>query len=254
MGTLDRARPVRRGNHRPRLVGRVPQEAYVSSHADGVNRVAYGRVSPTDRGALDDYIARLAAAPISAYRRDQQRAYWINLYNALTIKIVLDHYPVASIRDLDISPGLFAFGPWDKELIAVEGEALTLNDIEHRILRPIRRDPRIHYALNCASLGCPNLRREAFTASNAEALLARGAREYINGRHAVAIVDGRLVVSSIYAWYKEDFGDTDDGVIQHLRRYAEPGLAAAIERATGIADDRYDWALNDAARTGQAKD
>ncbi len=227
-------------------------ETYVSSHADGVNRVAYGRVSPTDRGALDDYIARLAAAPISAYGRDAQRAYWINLYNALTIKLVLDRYPVSSIRD--ISPGLFSFGPWDKALIAVEGEALTLNDIEHRILRPIWRDPRIHYALNCASISCPNLRAEAFTAANGEALLARAAREYVNGRHGVAIVDGRLVVSSIYAWYKEDFGDTDAGVIRHLRRYTEPGLAAAIGRATRIADGRYDWALNDAAQAGQAKD
>ncbi|MEE8270937.1 MAG: DUF547 domain-containing protein, partial [Alphaproteobacteria bacterium] len=130
---------------------------YVSGHPDGINRVAYGSVTAADRAALDRYLDALSATPIARFNRDQQFAFWVNLYNALTVRVVLDHYPVDSIRDIDISSGLFADGPWGRDLIEVDGTALTLDDIEHRILRPLWRDPRIHYAVSCASLGCPNL-------------------------------------------------------------------------------------------------
>ena len=138
---------------------------YVSEHADGVNRVAYARVTDTDRATLTKYIADLQAISISRYGRGEQLAYWINLYNALTVELILDYHPVDTIRDINISPGLFSFGPWDKKLISVENERLSLNDIEHRILRPIWRDPRIHYSVNCAAIGCPNLQRVAFTSA-----------------------------------------------------------------------------------------
>src|SRR5262249_38666689 len=147
-----------------------------------VNLIRYAQVTPIDRESLNAYIARLSALLVSKYARAEQLAYWINLYNALTVRLVLDHYPVASIRDIDISPGLFADGPWDKDLITVEGKRITLNDIEHRILRPIWNDPRLHYALNCAALGCPNLQPTAFTSDNADQLMERGARDFINTR------------------------------------------------------------------------
>ena len=219
---------------------------YVSEGNDGVTRVAYAQVTDADKKALGTYLAQLAATPISRLNRAEQRAYWINLYNALTVKVVLDHYPVASIRDIDISPGLFADGPWDKELIEVEGEALSLNDIEHRILRPIWRDPRIHYALNCASIGCPNLRSLAFTAGNTEMLLEAAARAYVNHPRGGRIEDGKLIVSSIYVWFQEDFGDNDAGVIAHLSRYANRDLAAKLSAVARIGAHEYDWRLNDA--------
>ena len=118
-------------------------DKYVSAHEDGVNRVAYGTVSKPDKSALDGYIVRMTAVPVAKLSRAEQLAFWINLYNALTVKVILTHYPVESIRDIDISPGLFSDGPWDKKLIEIDGEMLSLNDIEHRILRPIWRDPRI---------------------------------------------------------------------------------------------------------------
>lgn len=216
---------------------------YVRPHIDGVNRVAYAEVIGIDKKALADYVAKLTAMPISTYNRAEQRAYWINLYNALTVKLVLDHYPVKSIRD--IGP---LWGPWGKKRIRVEGERLSLNDIEHRILRPIWRDPRIHYAVNCAAIGCPNLQKQAFTAINAERLLTRGARAYVNHERGASIEEGRLIVSSIYTWFHEDFGNTDAGVIRHLRDYAEPALASALTQTTKIAGDHYDWSLNDAVR------
>lgn len=215
---------------------------------DGIARIDYAAVSLADRADLTDYVAYLQQVAVRDYPRDRQRAYWINLYNAATVLLMLKRYPVESIRDIDISPGWFAIGPWDKPLLVVEGQAITLNDIEHRILRPIWDDSRLHYALNCAALGCPDLPPVAFTAENTEALLDAGARAFINHPRGARVADGRLYVSSIYRWFSEDFGDTEAGVIAHLRRYAAPALAQALAGIEGIADDDYDWRLNDAAQ------
>jgi hypothetical protein len=209
-----------------------------------VNRVRYAKVTTADRRALETYIAGLALLPITKYNRAEQLAYWINLYNAMTVDLVLEYYPIKSIRDIDISPGWFAFGPWDKDLLTIEGQRLSLNDIEHRILRPIWNDPRLHYALNCASLGCPNLAPVPFTAENADQLLEQGARDFINGR-AVRLTGGRLIVSSIYDWFIEDFGGSETGVLDHLRKYAAPPLAAELAARRKIDGEAYDWRLND---------
>jgi len=220
----------------------------VVEHSDGVNRVKYANVDSEDRQRLKRYLSSLSAIPISDYSRDEQRAYWINLYNALTVDVVLDHYPVDSIRDISISPGFFSIGPWGKKLIRVEGEELSLDDVEHRILRPIWKDPRIHYAVNCASLGCPKLMRRAFTAANTEALLEEGARNFINSDHGAQFDDdGRLTASSIYDWFQDDFGGDEAGVIAHLRIYARPELAAKLDGVADVYDFDYDWTLNDAA-------
>ncbi len=218
---------------------------YVSSHTDGVNRVDYGAVDSAGKSTLDSYIARMTAVPVRELSRAVQLAYWINLYNALTVKVVLSAYPVESIRDIDISPGLLSDGPWDKKLVEIGGEAVSLNDIEHRILRPIWRDPRIHYAVNCASISCPNLQKKAFTAKSAERMLDAAARAYINDRRGVRREDERVVVSSIYAWFTDDFGGDVAGVIAHLKQYANPELILILEAATEL-EDAYDWTLNNA--------
>lgn len=219
---------------------------HVRAGNDGIARVAYRAVDAADRQRLAGYVAALEAIRITGYARREQLPYWINLYNALTVKTVLERYPVASIRDIDISPGLFASGPWGRKLVTVENEKVSLDDIEHRILRPIWRDPRVHYALNCAALGCPNLQRDAFTAANSETLLHAGASAYVNHPRGARIENGRLVVSSIYVWFKADFGDTDAGVIAHLLKYATPQTAATLAGRTALDGDRYDWRLNDA--------
>ena len=218
---------------------------YVVNAGDGINRVAYGQVRDQDREALSAYLDTLATTPISRYGRAEQLAYWINFYNALTVKVVLDHYPVASILDIDISPGIFADGPWDRKLVTVEGEELSLNDIEHRILRPIWRDPRIHYAVNCASIGCPNLAKQAFTGENLEESLEAAAVGFVNHPRAVRVDGGGLTVSSIYSWFQTDFGDGEEGVIAHLKRYASADLVAVLGSVNSIDDDDYDWSLND---------
>lgn len=227
--------------------------AYVSPGADGIARMAYADVTARDEAALDGYLAMLSGVAIGGYAPDEQRAFWINLYNALTVRVVLAHYPVSGIREIDISPGLFARGPWDRALISVEGVELTLNDIEHRILRPIWRDPRVHYALNCASLGCPDLRRSAYAGAGLDAALEAAARGYVNHSRGVRFAGGALVVSSIYRWFAADFGGGDAGVLDHLRRHASPDLRARLARVERIDDHAYDWALNDAAQDPGAR-
>jgi len=221
-------------------------ETYRVVGPEGVALIRYGAVSTEDARALDRYLRGLEATAVSALNRDEQFAYWVNLYNAATIDLILDHYPLDSILDVPIG-GLFSFGPWGEEILEVEGEAISLDDIEHRILRPIWRDARIHYAVNCASIGCPNIAPTAFTAQRIEEMLDAGARAYVNHPRAARVTDGALIVSSIYVWFESDFIREDGGVLAHLRRHADPGLTDSLRGVERIADDAYDWSLNDAA-------
>ena len=217
---------------------------YLSTDPDGLNRVAYRRVTATDRAALDDYISRLEAVPISTHNKPEQFAYWVNLYNAVTVRTVLDAYPVDSIRE--INDGLLSPGPWDRDLVTVEGQSVTLNDIESRILRPLWQDPRAHYVLNCASVGCPNLDETALRGNGLEPRLEAAARRYINNPRGVRITDGDLVVSSIYIWFQGDFGGSESAVLSHLSTYAEEDLKRALANGAEIDGYEYDWSLNEA--------
>ena len=199
---------------------------------------------PPDRAALADYLAAMVAVRVSTLVRAEQFAFWVNLYNAVTFDLVLRHYPVRTI--LAIRPHWLAYGPWRMRLIEIEGQPLTLHDIENRILRPIWPEPRLHYAVNCAALGCPNLLPTAFTAANTEALLDSAAGAFINHPRGVRSERGRLIVSSIYNWFAGDFGGNDAAVLAHLAAHAEPPLAAVLREAQGIAGYAYDWRLNEA--------
>jgi len=129
-------------------------------------------------------------------------------------------------------------------LLSVEGEELSLNDIEHRILRPIWQDPRIHYALNCASLGCPNLLPQAFTELNTESLLEQGARDYINHPRGVNIQGKNLILSKIYEWYQADFGGNEEGLLLHLKQYSKNNLLRSLHADDLEIEYQYNWLLN----------
>jgi len=215
------------------------------SHPSGIYRFKYSRVSPTDRQALKDYLQKMQRVDVSGLTRGEQKAYWINLYNALTVDVILDHYPVKSIRDIDISPGIFSSGPWDAKLLFIEGEKISLNDIEHRILRPIWQDNRVHYAVNCASLGCPNLQPLSFTAQNLDMLLDKAARDFINHPRGVSFINNRLQVSSIYFWFQEDFGASENGIIRHLKKYLTPDNLKKLDAVHKKIRHQYDWSLNE---------
>ncbi len=219
---------------------------YLSSHPSGVNRFDYAalKASAEDRTKLTDYLTHLQAHDPRAYARAEQKAYWINFYNALTVQVVVNAYPVDSIRAIHES-WIPLSGPWDDVHAQVAGQELTLNNIEHGILRPIWRDNRIHYAVNCASYGCPNQSPTVFTAANTEELLDASARAYVNHPRGVDFVDDDfLVISSIYNWYVEDFGNSQENVLAHLIQYAEAGLATRLKDFAGSVDYEYDWSLN----------
>ena len=221
-------------------------DTYVDPDPSGVNVLDYAALaaSPDDGARLAGYLEHLEGIDPRDYRRAEQMAYWFNFYNALTVKIVLDAYPVDSIREIHqgVAP---LVGPWDDVCANVAGQDLTLNRMEHGILRPIWRDKRIHYAVNCAAYGCPQLMETAFTAANTESLLEAGARAYVNSARGVDVVDDEFIVlSSIYDWYPEDFGSTEESVIKHLTQYADGDLAAILEGFQGTIDYDYDWKLN----------
>jgi Protein of unknown function, DUF547 len=226
-------------------------QAFLTRYLDtassgGVNRLRYRAVTPADRKALEEHLRAEQAVKVSALPRPARLAFWINLYNAQTAAVVLEAYatkPVESIRDIDLS-GPLKDGPWSAKLMRVEGRKLSLDDIENAILRPGFRDPRIHFALNCASLGCPELGPRAYTAGNADSLMDRAAREFVNSPYGAAFEGKALRLSSLFDWYKGDFGKTEKEVLDFLAGFAEPDLAARLKAHAGKIIYRYDWSLN----------
>lgn len=217
-------------------------DRYLSADPAGPNLLDYAAVTAEDRAALDAYLDRLQGIDPATLARDAQTAYWINLYNAGTVALILDHYPVESIRD--IGGGLFEDGPWDRPLFTVKGRRLTLNDVEHGILRPVHDEPRIHYAVNCAALGCPDLAPEPWRAAGLEDRLAAAERAFVDDPRGVRLEDGALVLSKIWLWFREDFADSEAALLERLRRVAGPEAAAALEGRDGADAYAYDWRLN----------
>ncbi len=218
----------------------------VTDDPSGVHLFDYDGVSPDDYQVLSEYLAYLGDVKVYDLTRDEQMAYWINLYNALTIQVILDHWPVASIRDINLG-GLFTRGPWKAALMEVQGQQISLDDIEHRILRPIWNDARIHYAVNCASIGCPNLQPWAFTHENLEELLEAAAVEFIHHPRAVKVSGRTLNLSSIFDWFSEDFGDSREGILAHIMGYASEELQedlAPFLTGSGRIRYSYDWSIN----------
>ena len=215
--------------------------AHVVAGADGINLVDYDALRG-DRSSLDQYIAYLASIDPRSYTRDEQMAYWVNFYNALTIQLVLAYPNKKSI--LRMGERLFSIGPWDDVVTTVAGEPVTLNDIEHRILRPIWQDHRIHYAVNCASLGCPNLSQEAYQPSTLVRQLAAAEKAYLAHPRGVSIKKRTVTLSTIFKWYRSDFGVTEADVLEYVAQHhaALAQLRKDNERLKVRYD--YDWALN----------
>ncbi len=196
----------------------------------------YAHINPKDRQVLLHYINTLTKLDPRQFNKSEQFAYWVNLYNAATVQLILENYPTTSITKLG---GLFSFGPWDQEILTINDHELSLNDIEHRILRPIWQDKRIHYAVNCASLGCPNLSTNAFTSKNTLALLKQAELNFIESDKGVKFNNGKLILSSIYDWYAVDFGG-EGGVLNYLSQFKPE-----IKQTNKKPSYQYNWALNE---------
>lgn len=223
--------------------------SYVQVHSSGVNRFDYAalKASTQDKVKLAGYLNYLQQLDPREYSKAEQKAYWINLYNSLTVKLVVEAYPVDSIREICANrpSGSQCSGPWKETHAKAADRQLTLDNIENDILRPVWKDNLIHYGLSCASYGCPNLLKTAFTAENTDKLLATAAREYVNHPRGVNFLeDDLLVISSIYDWYIEDFGKSEQDIIRHLQSYADKKLAKRLADFKGTIDYEYDWSLN----------
>ena len=217
--------------------------------SSGISLFNYKDISKEDKEKLDLYVNYLGSIKISSYRWIEQKAYWINLYNALTAQLVIKHYPIKTIKDIELKINHAKYGPWDAKLLKIENVMVSLNDIEHRILRPLSKDPRIHYALNCASLGCPSLNMKPFTHLNMEELLEQSSSDFVNHSRGLSFKKEELYVSSIYVWFRSDFENKgfkgDEGVIKHLKKYAKGDLKKSLEKyKKDIRGHFYDWKLN----------
>ena len=212
------------------------------SQVNSVKLVRYNAVTPQDKALLDSYIKTLENTPIFTYSKAEQQAYWINLYNALTVQVILDNYPVKSIKEA--YGGVFKSGPWDKKLLTIEGKKVSLNDIEHTILRPIWKDSRVHFLVNCASIGCPDLLLKAITPDTYEAVADKSARDFINSARALSLEKDTLVLSSLFDWYGVDFGANTKEIIAYITKYANAQSKAKLNNYKTISYT-YDWNLNE---------
>ena len=206
------------------------------SNTNGINLVAYDKITPQDRASLQAYIQTLSAMNIEALPRDAEMATWFNLYNAKTIELILENYPLKSIRKIS--------SPWGKNRLVVNGKKMSLDDIEHGTVRRKYDEPRVHYAFNCASIGCPNIKRTAWEAATLEADLAQASRDFIASERGLSVQNGKIVASSIFKWYKKDFGGNEAGILAHMRQYASGSKKAALDAANKIDKYDYDWDLN----------
>ncbi|MDR3442225.1 MAG: DUF547 domain-containing protein [Legionella sp.] len=216
----------------------------VVTNEENINLVDYGHMTQIDFNLLKDYIRSMAQVNINNYNRNEQLAYWINIYNALMVQTVANYYPISTIQEINISPGLFSVGPWGANLITIKGTTLTLDDINNRIIRPIWNDVRTHYTLNNASIGAPNLNRKAYQGLILEEQLNNATSTYVNSLRGVSVIEGRLIISKLYDWYEEDFGGTKQDVIIHLLQFAQEPLLSQLKHINSIDSYIYNWHIN----------
>ena len=196
----------------------------VTDTDSGVNLFDYGGLLDDDRQPLDDYVQALATQNPLELNSIEQKAYWINLYNAATVQLIIDNYPLTTITDLGES--LTDFGPWNDIAVTVNDTELSLNDIEHRIIRPLYDDYRIHFAVNCASIGCPNLSANAFEASDLDQQLDDAAADYLNHPRGIDIQQDSLQISTLFKWYADDFGSNQSEVLATLGKHTSDEVTA----------------------------
>lgn len=214
---------------------------YLSNNVEkNIHEFDYKKVTTQDKKLLTDYLKQLKDIDPRVYNKHEQLAFWANLYNALTIEVVLKNFPIESIKDI----GDGYTGPWNKKLITIVDQPLTLNNIEHGILRGIWKDKRIHYVINCASIGCPDLPLIPLSGKSIEQQLEQGATRYINQPKGVQFIDNQLIVSNIYNSFSVDFGDTQQALLEHLSNYATPALKTKLNDFNGDIDFEYNWKLN----------
>ncbi|MFU8892967.1 MAG: DUF547 domain-containing protein [Luteolibacter sp.] len=216
----------------------------LQTHMQG-NKFDYAALkeSPGQINAYLDTLASVERSEYDTWTREEQMAFLINLYNAATLKLVIDHYPIESIREI----GGMLRSPWKQNVVRMFGEMVTLDHVEHDVLRPDFKDARIHFAVNCASIGCPDLRNEAFRAADLERQLEEQTQAFLSDRtrNHFDVENNTLHLSSIFDWYEEDFIEASGSVEKFVAPYLSDREQAVIAQGNiRIRHTDYDWNLN----------
>ncbi|RYU77185.1 DUF547 domain-containing protein [Hymenobacter persicinus] len=196
-----------------------------------------------DQKAFTQYLDLLSRTPpADSWSRAEQMAYWINAYNAYTIRLILDHYPVQSIKDIGSKIQIpFVTTPWAAEFFSIGGKKMSLDAIEHGTLRKKFNDPRIHFALVCASISCPRLRNEAYTAARLDAQLDDQGRDFLNTPAKNKVSKDAAQLSKYFDWYKADWNENGQSVVKWVNRYSKTKL----DDKAKIGFQDYNWNLNE---------
>lgn len=229
-------------DHSHQLFGRVLKKILKDNLVD----YAGLKNEPKDLVAYLDQLASVPESEFKKWNQAQRIAYLVNLYNAQTLKLIIDHYPVKSIKDI----GGVLKGPWKQPVVRLFGKTITLDDLEHGILRKDYAEPRLHFALVCAAMGCPPLKNEPFTAANLNAQLEEQGKVFFAQKHKNSVDIGKKVVnlSPIFKWFEEDFTKNSGTVIAFVQSYFSPEVSRELVKGGyKINYTHYDWSLNDQA-------
>lgn len=224
-------------------------QTYVVDHGD-FSQVKYQALKQSGAATLNQYLQSVSAVQANQFKqwtKPQQLAFLINAYNAFTVKLILDHYPVESIKDI----GSFFRSPWKIQFFMLFGHKTHLDHIEHELIRANFQEPRIHFAVVCASIGCPKLQARAYTAERLESMLESATRNFLrdSSRNRFDAQRNTLYLSSIFKWYEEDFAAKSGSVEQFVAPYIsdDPKVRQQIQqRQVDVEYLDYDWSLNDA--------
>jgi hypothetical protein len=218
------------------------------THYDPSKGMDYEQLRKDDYTTLSGLVEELSGVDTSRLARNEQLAYWMNLYNIATVKLIVDHYPVDSI--LDLSSGLLnRHQVFDQEHVSLGGRTVSLNHIEHEMIRKGFEDPRIHFAINCAALSCPPMRQEAFTGGAVQEQLSDQTTRFLNANTKIDRRGDKATVTDtkIMDWFDDDFDDWGGGVEAFLRKYLSGDTARRLEGVSRVSIKHagYDWTLND---------
>jgi len=230
-------------------VNHSPFDRVLRRFVDAEGQVDYRALQAAADSTLAPYLRRLATTDPSSLGRDARLAFWINAYNALTLKLIIDHYPVENIWAVTPGPPKpKENSPFERDVGTVADTVRTLDEIEHEIIRKRFEEPRIHFALVCAAKSCPVLRREAYTGARLDRQLDEQARTFLkdDGKNRIPTGNGQIALSRILKWYGDDFGATTDALQRPLAPYFEGRVRRRLEAADyEVTYLPYDWSLNE---------
>jgi hypothetical protein len=225
----------------------------LSKYYDPAKGMSYKGLKDHDKKTIDDLRHQMATVDVQALSRNDQFAYWINLYNINVVGLVVDHYPVASIKDLSTDP-FIKLNVFKKDIVQTKKGAMSLNDVENDKIREGYKDPRIHFAINCAAKSCPPIRTEPYEGAKINEQLDDQVRKFLDGPHGARIEKsgGQTVVhvTKVMDWFSADFQKWGNGQINFLKRYVSGPKRNQMDAAGNQIDlkfDDYDWKLNDAS-------